>query len=98
MKFLLLLLALSGCAAGSSWNASMANPMANDPVSSNGTQTLLLDKTVQGMSRNEIIMAVNECESNGLRAVVMTTKRRINGFSSDVVFDVSCAPAIKRLY
>jgi hypothetical protein len=96
MKAALLLLALTGCAAGSSWNASVGQP--NDPVSTNGTQTLVLDKTVQGMSRNEIIMAVQECEANGLRAVVMTTKRRINGFSSDVVFDVSCAPGIKRLY
>ena len=96
MRYLILLLALTGCAAGSSWNASVGQP--NDPVSTNGTQTLVLDKTVQGMSRNEIIMAVNECEASGLRAVVMTTKRRINGFSSDVVFDVSCAPGIKRLY
>ena len=95
MKAVLLLLALTGCAAGSSWNASMGQPTTNDPVSTSGNQTLLLDKTVQGMSRNEIIMAVNECEASGLRAVVMTTKRRINGFSSDVVFDVSCAPKFK---
>ena len=98
MKYLILLLAMTGCAAGSSWNASMMNPMQKDgppPPSTNGTQTLILDRQVQGMSRNEVIMAVNECEGNGLRAVVLTTKRYINGFSSDVIFEVTCAPKYK---
>ena len=47
------------------------------------------------MSRNEVIMAIQECEAGGLRAVVMTTKRKINGYSSDIVFDVTCAPKFK---
>jgi hypothetical protein len=94
MKYLIFLLVLAGCSAGSSWNASMGNGSSSN-VSTDGTQALILDKQVQGMSRNEVIMAVHECESNGLRAVVMTTKRRINGFNSDIVFDVTCAPKPK---
>lgn len=96
-KFILLfMILLSGCAAGSSWNASMGNPKPPmEPNSTDGTQTLVLDKQVQGMSRNEVIMAVHECEANGLRAVVLTTKRRINGFNSDIIFDVTCAPKMK---
>ena len=58
-------------------------------------QSLIVDKEVQGMSRNEVIMAIQECEAGGLRAVVMTTKRKINGYSSDIVFDVTCAPKFK---
>jgi uncharacterized protein YcfL len=76
------LLALTGC--GTTSNAP-----------SPPQQSLIVDKEVQGMSRNEVIMAIQECESNGLRAVVMTTKRKINGYSSDIVFDVTCAPKFK---
>lgn len=94
MKYAILLLALTGCAAGSSWNASMGQPNP-DYVSSNGNQTLILDKQVQEMTRNEVIMAIQECEGNGLRAVVQTTKRRINGIASDIVFNVTCAPRLR---
>ena len=76
----------------------MGHPTQKDGTpapSVNGTQTLVLDRQVQGMSRNEVIMAVNECEGSGLRAVVLTTKRYINGFSSDVIFEVTCAPKYK---
>jgi hypothetical protein len=87
MKYLLLLL-LSGCAAGSSWNASMLDG------SSSGTaeQKMVLDKNIQAMSRNEVILAVQECESSGLRAVMVFGKRKINNYTADVVADVTCAP------
>lgn len=92
MRNIFLVLLLSGCAAGSSWNASVGNP-------SNGTsppvQTLIVDKQVQGMSRNEVINAVQECEGSGLRAIVLTTKRQINGFATDIIFDITCAPKLK---
>lgn len=95
-KFILLcVILLGGCAAGSSWNASLGDQSKNATPSVNGTQTLVLDKQVQGMSRNEVIMAIHECEGSGLRAVVQTTKRYINGFSSDIVFDITCAPKVK---
>jgi hypothetical protein len=87
MKYLLLLI-LSGCAAGSSWNASMLDG------SSSGTaeQKMVLDKNIQAMSRNEVILAVQECESSGLRAVMVFGKRKINNYTADVVADVTCAP------
>jgi hypothetical protein len=94
MKYIILLLALTGCAAGSSWNASMGHPKP-EYVSTDGTQTILLDKQVQEMTRNEVIMAIQDCEGNGLRAVIQTTKRRINGFASDIVFNVTCAPRLR---
>ena len=76
------LLALVGC-----------NSISNSP--NPPQQSLIVDKEVQGMSRNEVIMAIQECEASGLRAVVMTTKRKINGYSSDIIFDVTCAPRFK---
>jgi len=92
MKYLILLLALTGCASGSSQNASMEQ---SNHISTNGNQTLLLDRQVQEMTRNEVIMAIHDCEGNGLRAVVQTTKRRINGTASDIVFNVTCAPRLR---
>jgi hypothetical protein len=47
------------------------------------------------MSRNEVINAVQECEGSGLRAIVLTTKRQINGFATDIIFDITCAPKLK---
>ena len=90
-KFILLfMILLVGCASNPSSSTSSFNSQSN--ISTDGTQTLTLDRQVQGMSRNEVIMAVQECETSGLRAVVLTTKRRINGFNSDIIFDVTCAP------
>lgn len=86
MKYLLILM-LTGCAAGSSWNASLL-----DGASSTAQQKMTLDKDIQAMSRNEVILAVQECESSGLRAVMIIAKRKINNYTADVVADVSCAP------
>jgi hypothetical protein len=53
---------------------------------------LIVDKEVQRMSRNEVILAINECESNRTRAVVIMAKRKISGRTTDIVTDVTCAP------
>ena len=55
-------------------------------------QQLVLDKQVQPMSRNEVITAVTECTSQGLRAVMLYGKRKINNYTTDIVVDVTCAP------
>lgn len=55
-------------------------------------QELILDKQIHSMSRNEVITAVRECETTGLRAVMMYGKRKVNGYSADIVIDVTCAP------
>ena len=53
---------------------------------------LVVDKEIRGMSRNEVIMAINECEGNRTRAVVIMAKQKISGRTTDVVTDVTCAP------
>lgn len=50
------------------------------------------DKQIRPMTRNEVIMAINECEANNTRAVVINARRKINGYSTEVVVDVTCAP------
>ena len=79
---------MTGCAAGSSWNASMLDGSSSGAAE----QKMVLDKNIQAMSRNEVILAVQECESSGLRAVMIIAKRKINNYTADVVADVSCAP------
>jgi hypothetical protein len=54
--------------------------------------TLLVDKELTQMSRNQVIMAVQECESSGLRPVMVMSRRKINGYLSDVPVDVTCSP------
>ena len=75
---LIIPLALVGCAMGDAYN----------PPNS----TLVVDKEVQGMSRNEVILGINECEANRTRAVVIMAKRKISGRTTDIVTDVTCAP------
>jgi protein involved in sex pheromone biosynthesis len=57
-----------------------------------GAQDLVLDKSIQPMSRNEVVSAIGDCQANGLRAVLMYGKRKVNGYTADVVIDVTCAP------
>jgi hypothetical protein len=59
------------------------------------SQQLVLDKQVAGLTRNEVINGVTECEGAGLRAHVITTKRSINGFSADIPVEVTCMPKNK---
>ena len=55
-------------------------------------QELVVDARVQPMGRNEVIDAVRQCESSGLRAIPMYAKRQIGGFSVETVIEVSCGP------
>jgi hypothetical protein len=59
------------------------------------TQQLILDKQVASLTRNEVINGVTECEGAGLRAHVITTKRSINGFTTDIPVEVTCMPKYK---
>ena len=58
-------------------------------------QTLIVEQEIHGMSRNEVILAIQECESSGMRAVLIHSKRKINNFNADIVVDITCAPRFK---
>jgi hypothetical protein len=47
------------------------------------------------MSRAEVIAGINECESAGQRAVVLSAKRRINGQVIPAPVEVTCLPKLK---
>ena len=76
MKYALLLLVLVGCAS---------EPKMVE-------QQLIMDKQIQSMGRSEIIDAVRQCETSGLRAITIYGKRKINGFTAETIVDVTCAP------
>lgn len=56
---------------------------------------VLVERELPQMSRSQVIMAVQECESSGLRPSVIMTRRKINGFLSDVPVDVTCMPRFR---
>jgi hypothetical protein len=55
-------------------------------------QQLIMDKQIQSMGRSEIIDAVKQCETSGLRAITIYGKRKINGFTAETIVDVTCGP------
>ena len=76
MKYSLLLLALVGCAS---------EPKMTE-------QQLIMDKQIQAMGRNEVIDAVKQCETSGLRAITVFGKRKINDYTAETIVDVTCGP------
>ena len=59
------------------------------------TQQLLIDSQVSAMSRFEVINAIHDCQTNGMRAVMVTSKKNVSGHITDVISDVTCAPMFK---
>lgn len=58
-------------------------------------QQLIIDSHVSAMSRQEVINAIHDCQTNDLRAVMVTAKKNVNGHITDVISDVTCAPRYK---
>ena len=56
------------------------------------SQELIVDKQVQPMGRNEVIDAVRQCESSGLRAIPLYAKRKVGGYTVETVIEVTCGP------
>jgi hypothetical protein len=80
MKYLALLaVVLTGCSSGPKYPQ----------------QNLIIDSHVSAMSRQEVINAIHDCQENGMRAVMVTSKKSVNGHITDVISDVTCAPRFK---
>jgi hypothetical protein len=82
MKKILLLTGLLGACSSSPYIDNSKLP----------DTTVLVEKELTQMSRNQVIIAVQECESSGLRPVMVMSRRKINGYLSDVPVDVTCSP------
>ncbi|CAB4131944.1 hypothetical protein UFOVP137_45 [uncultured Caudovirales phage] len=89
MKTILILLTLTLAACSTPQPAPAPKPVPPVEVE------LTSDRFMNPMTRNEVIMAINECEANNTRAVVINSRRKINGYSTEVVVDVTCAPKYK---
>jgi len=55
-------------------------------------QELIIDAKIQQMGRQEVIDAVKQCETSGLRAIPIYAKRRIGGYTVETVVEVTCGP------
>lgn len=60
------------------------------PMTSSGESALLVEKETYAMTRQQVIQAITECRSAGLRSYVIYGKRVVNQRPADVVVDVSC--------
>jgi len=87
--FVVFMLLLNGC------SSSVVPGTTGTVYGQAPSQQLVLDKQVAGLTRNEVIAGVTECEGAGLRAHVITTKRSINGFAADIPVEVTCMPKYK---
>jgi hypothetical protein len=63
---------------------------ASDPPMTE--QQLVMDKQIQSMGRSEVIDAVKQCETSGLRAITVFGKRKINGYTAETIVDITCGP------
>lgn len=64
----------------------------NDPTARLANTEVLVDKNTYVMTRNEMVNAIMDCEASGTRPVVITTRRKINGFLAEAPVDVTCMP------
>ena len=79
MKKYLLLLLLTGCSNTSTPPESV----------------LISEKEVQPLTRTEVIAGINECETAGMRPIVISAKRKVNGQITPAVIEVTCLPKLK---
>jgi hypothetical protein len=78
-KYFLLIAMLTGCSNTSTPPESV----------------LISDKEVQPLTRAEVIAGINECETAGMRPIVISAKRKINGQITPSVIEVTCLPKLK---
>ena len=65
---------------------------SSDPSPRYSESKLLVNKYEGQMSRAEVVNAIKDCESADTRPIMVYSKRLVNGFVSEVVIDVTCAP------
>lgn len=74
------------------WLAVITTGCSNFQPPKPPDQELIVDARAQPMGRNEVIDAVRQCETSGLRAIPLYAKRRIGGYSVETVIEVTCGP------
>lgn len=82
LALIFVLLAVAGC----------ASRQKEDPQTGYPLVPITVEPKAQQMSRNEVINAIIECETNNTRAVPIISKRMVSGMMSDIIIDVQCMP------
>jgi hypothetical protein len=59
--------------------------------------SLKTEKEIHSMNRHEVISAITDCQSAGLRPVMIYGRVRVAGRPSPIVLDVTCAPPKEKL-
>lgn len=73
--------------------ACSSAPPPHIPMNINAPAVQLrYEAQVQQMSRHEVITATMDCESAGMRASPVMSKRNVSGMLSDIIIDVHCVP------
>ena len=73
--------------------ACSSTPPQNVPMNINAPSVqLMYEAQVQQMSRQQVIQATMDCESAGMRASPVMSKRNVSGILSDIIIDIQCIP------
>jgi hypothetical protein len=73
--------------------ACSSTPPQNVPMNINAPSVqLMYEAQVQQMSRQQVIQATMDCESAGMRASPVMSKRNVSGMLSDIIIDIQCIP------
>jgi hypothetical protein len=65
---------------------------SKDHLASLPNTELMVDKAIFSLTRNEVVNGIMDCEAAGTRPVVITSRRKINGFLSEIPVEVTCMP------
>jgi len=111
MRKLLVVASMALLATGCATNGPFAKDEKIDPVEvkayygqkdpskdvmlSEPNMPLKLDKEIRRMSREEIIVAIQECKEADLRPLAVRIPAKINNFETKVIVDVICGPKFK---
>lgn len=90
----LIALLATGC-AGVSLDEDKPKAPVKSTILVEPNMPLKLEAEIRRMSREEIIIAIQECEEADLRPLAMKVPAKINNFETKVIVDVICGPKFK---
>ena len=90
----LIAVAMTGC-AGVSLEEDAPKAAPKNVVVTEPNMTLKLEQEIRRMSREEIIVAIQECQEADLRPLALKVPAKINNFETKVIVDVICGPKFK---
>jgi apolipoprotein N-acyltransferase len=91
----LVALLATGCASVSLEEDEPKKKAAKEVILVEPNMPLKLDSEVRRMSREEIIVAIQECKEADLRPLALKVPAKINNFETKVIVDVICGPKFK---